>query len=187
MNQNLLNIATAGPALFIVTAFIFGLVKPKYSALHNTISELALGRYGYVQTANFTLSGLLIVLLGLRLAAMGHYRYGAVTVVIMGLVLMLSAVFRTDPVAANGSTTTGKIHNGLFFIGMLSIVSGQFVTGLSNLGTGLGAFSLACGALALLSTVVTVTRQAYMGVFQRILVVIIMAWIAGFGMSVLGW
>lgn len=182
-----MNFALAGPALFISTALIFGLVKPKYSPLHNTISELALGRYGHIQTANFTLSGLLIVLLGLRLVMEHVHTYGAVAVIIMGAVLMLSAVFRTDPITANGSTKMGKIHNGLFFIGVLGILSGQFVTGFSSLGSALGVFSLVCGTLTLIAVPVTVTRQRYMGLFQRVLVLIVMLWISGFAASVLKW
>ncbi len=180
-------IALAGPTLFVLTALIFGFVKPKYRPLHNTISELALGRYGYIQTANFALSGSFIASLGVVLMSRHTHTYGSVAIVIMGVILFLSAIFRTDPIAANGTTTTGKIHNGLFLIGILAIISGQFVTGLSRLGSALGVFSLACGVLALFGLFVTVTRQTYMGLFQRALVLVVMLWISGFALSVLGW
>ena len=186
MNYDFLNVAVAGPALFLLTALVFGLFKPKYRPLHNTISELALGQYGYVQTVNFTVSGLLIMLLGLRLAAMHQHIYGSVAVAVLGAVLLLSAIFRTDPITANGSTTTGKVHNILFFIGILGIISAQFVTGFSSLGSALGFFSLACGALALLGLPITITRQTYMGLFQRALVSVVMLWVAVLALSVLG-
>jgi len=187
MSNYLSNIPLAGPALFILTVFIFALFKPKYRPLHNTISELALGRYGYIQTANFILSGLLILVLGLRLVSTQEHLYGSVAVSVMGAVLLLSAVFRTDPITANGSTTTGKVHNGLFFIGIFGILTAQFVTGFSSLGSALGVFSLACGTLTLLGLPITITRQTYMGLFQRALVLVVMVWISGFAASLLGW
>jgi hypothetical membrane protein len=119
MSHNFLDIALAGPALFILTALVFGLVKPKYRPLHNTISELALGRYGYIQTANFILSGSLMALLGLRIAATHQHLYGAVAIVVMGLVLVLSAVFRTDSIASKVSTTTGRIQMSGFAASVL--------------------------------------------------------------------
>lgn len=189
MHDSFLDIVLAGPALFLLVAFTFGLVKPKYRPLHNTMSELALGRYGYVQTVNFIVSGLLITLLGLRLTAAHVHLYGSLAVVVLGVILLLSAVFRTDPITANGSTTRGKIHNGLFLIGIAGIISGQFVTGFTNLGSALSIFSLACGVLTLLRLGITITRHTYMGLFQRVLVLVLvmMLWVSGFALSMLGW
>ena len=187
MNLDFLKISLIGPTLFLLTAFVFGLVKPQYRPLHHTISELALGRYGYVQTANFIFCGLLIAVLGFRVAATHEHLWGSFAVIVLGLVLLLSAVFRTDPISANGSTQTGKVHNGLFFIGMLGIISGQFVTGLTGLGSALGVFSLACGVLTFIAMAMTVARRTYMGAFQRVLVLIVMLWVTGFALSTLGW
>jgi hypothetical membrane protein len=180
-------LALAGPALFILTAFIFGLVKPNYKPLRNTISELALGRYGFIQTANFVVSGLFIALLGVALAFQGTHTYGSVAVVIMGTVLFLSAIFPTDPIETNGFTTVGKIHNTVFLVGMLAILSAQFVTGFGSMGSALGVFSLACGILAVIGLVAMVkTQHTHQGLFQRVLVLTVMVWISGFALSVLG-
>lgn len=187
MSHNFLYISVLGPALFVVTALIFGLFKPSYRPLHNTISELALGKYGGIQTANFVLNGSLMVLLGCLLASKHSHPYGAVTIAVMGAVLVLSAIFHTDPIIANGSTTGGKIHNALFFVGILAVISGQFVTGFGSLGSALGVFSLICGVLALVALPITVTRQSYMGLFQRALVLVVVLWMTGFALSVLGW
>lgn len=187
MNQALFYLAVAGPALFVTVAFVFGLVKPKYHPLHNSISELALGKYGHIQTVNFAVSGLLIILLGGELAYGHRHLYGAYAVVAMGIVLALSAIFRTDPIAANGSTTVGKVHNALFLIGMLATISAQFVVGFDSIGSTLGVFSLASGAVALFGLVAMIARPAHIGLFQRVLVLAIMCWIAGFGLSVLDW
>jgi hypothetical membrane protein len=187
MNHNLFYLALAGPAIFILTALVFGLVKPNYRPVRNTISELALGRYGYVQTINFVVSGLLLASLGVTIALQNGSSYGSTAVTIMGAVLFLSAIFPTDPTTANGSTTVGKIHNAIFLVGMLAIISAQFVVGFSNLGSALGIFSLVCGVLAPVNLVAMVTQHAYAGLFQRLLVLTIMVWISGFGLSALGW
>ena len=173
----------AGPALFVVTALVLGLVKPHYRPLHNTISELALDRYGYLQTANFVINGSLVTMLGLVLATRHQHLYGSIAIMVMGLVLISSGIFRTDPIATGTSTSHGKVHNALFFVGIFGTISGQLVTGFGNLGSTLGVFSLTCGVLTLALLPITVTRQRYMGLFQRLVVVVVVVWMTGFGVA----
>ncbi len=187
MDHNLFCIAIFGPTLFFVTALILGAITPRYRALHNTISELALSKHSLAHAVNYVLCGSLITLLGLLSISKHSHTYGAVAIVIMGVALLLSAVFRTDPISANGSTVEGKIHNTLFFVAMLGVISGQFVTGISARGSALGVFSLLCGIWTICFLPITITRRTYMGLFQRLLVAVVMLWITGFALSVWGW
>jgi hypothetical membrane protein len=186
MHDLVLAIPTAGPAVFLVTALAFGTVKPSYRPFENTISELALGSYGVVQVANFAGSGLLIVVLGLELIDRGADAYPALCVVVMGAVLCLSSVFRTDPIEANGSTATGRIHNALFLVGMLAIFSAQLVLGASDLGAPFGIVSLACLGISLVCLARVVRGRGSVGLFQRLLVLVVMGWITSFALQVTG-
>jgi len=50
----------AGGALFTIVYFCFGLISPKYVILHESISQLQLQPYGWIQSLNYVVSGLLI-------------------------------------------------------------------------------------------------------------------------------
>jgi len=182
MNQDLFFIALSGPTLFMVIALILGAVTPNYRPLHNTISELALGKFSALHALNYVVNGLLIMLLGIFLLLEQPSKYGAVAIAVLGIVIVLSAIYKTDPIDSKHSTTQGKIHNGLFFVGMLGIIVAQFVTGFGNMSTAAGAFSVTCALLTLVLLPVTVTRQTYMGLFQRGLVLVVMVWITGFAL-----
>lgn len=184
MNQGLFFTALFGPTLFMVAAFILGAITPNYRPLHNTISELALGKLGVLHALNYVVSGLLIMLLGLFLLPEQSSRYGAVAIAILGIVIVLSAIYKTDPIDTKHPTAQGNIHNGLFFVGMLAIIAAQFVTGFGNVGSANGLFSIICGLLTLILLPITVTRQTYMGLFQRGLVLVVMLWIIGFALYV---
>jgi hypothetical protein len=184
MNQNLFYITLLGPTLFLVVAFILGAITPKYRPLHNTISELALGKFKALHALNYVVNGSLIALLGLLLLSERSFSYGAAAVIVLGVIIVLSAIYKTDPIKTKHPTTQGNIHNGLFFVGMLGIISAQFVIGFGNIGTATGVFSLLCGLFTLILLPITVTRQTYMGLFQRGLVFVVMLWVTGFALYI---
>jgi hypothetical protein len=50
----------AGPLLFVLSFFVHGLLRDDYSAIAAPVSALVSGRYGWIQTQTFLISGLLI-------------------------------------------------------------------------------------------------------------------------------
>jgi len=52
--------AVSGP-LFILTFVIEGVMRTHYSQLHNPVSLLALGSFGWVQVVNFLITGVLVL------------------------------------------------------------------------------------------------------------------------------
>ena len=50
-------VATAGPPLFAALTILAALVKPGYDTAEQTVSDLAVGEYGWIQTANFLILG----------------------------------------------------------------------------------------------------------------------------------
>jgi hypothetical protein len=91
----------AGPA-FTATFLAEGAVRDGYRPLRHPVSSLALGPRGWIQTANFAVTGVLFLAgaAGLRLAGdrLAGSRTGPAMVAAAGAGLIGSAAFRTDPV-----------------------------------------------------------------------------------------
>lgn len=86
----------AGP-LFVVTFLVNGALVADYSPLRHPVSSLQLANG--VQTVNFLVSGLLVVAfaVGARLAGQGFW--GPVLIGAVGVGLLGSGIFLTDPVS----------------------------------------------------------------------------------------
>ena len=98
----------AGP-VFAATFVAEGAVREDYRPLRHPVSSLALGPRGWVQTANFALTGALCLAgaAGLRLAGdrMAGSRPGSALVAAAGVGLIGSAAFPTDPIGGYPSGT----------------------------------------------------------------------------------
>lgn len=151
----------------------------------NTISELALGKFGRLQEANFFVSGGLIVTLGVLLIGRHAALYQSLGVVIMGGIMFLSAFFRTDPVDQSVTRTTtprGTVHIALFMVGILAMMTAQLGWSLHNFGSLFSLYSLLSGIVVLVCFAGVANRPQQGGLFQRILLVDIMTWITMFAL-----
>lgn len=115
--------AAAGP-LFVTVFVLEGARRPNYDPLRHPVSSLALGPRGWVQMTNFAVAGTLYLVgaagfLRTRDPLLGT-RLGPAPFVGVGLGLLGSAAFCTDPVsgyppgtpdAPSDPTTTGAVHN----------------------------------------------------------------------------
>src|SRR5262245_29812033 len=92
----------AGP-LFIIVFLLEGPTRANYNPLRHPISSLALGEQGWVQTANFIVTGLLMLAyaVGLRRALQprGGSWWGPVLVGVIAIGLIGAGFFPTDPVS----------------------------------------------------------------------------------------
>ena len=86
---------------FIAVFLIAGAIRPHYDPLYNPVSALSLMGGGWVQIANFVVTGLLMLAcgLGLRrgLASGRGATWGPILIGIFGLGLVGAGVFVTDP------------------------------------------------------------------------------------------
>jgi hypothetical membrane protein len=99
--------------LFVVVVLGEGALRPDYEPLHRFGSELALGPRGWIQTANFTLTGLLLLAFsaGLRRAlpaGRGSRAVPALTCAV-GVSLIVGGAFPADPPGAR--SVAGAIHD----------------------------------------------------------------------------
>jgi hypothetical protein len=92
--------ASAGP-LFILTVLLQDLTRPGFKPLHQPLSLLALGPWGWVQIANFVLAGALNLLYAVGLWRRLHPgragMWGPLLIGLYGLGLLVVGVCRTDP------------------------------------------------------------------------------------------
>lgn len=145
----------AGP-LFVVAFLIQGAVKPGgYDALRHPVSSLALGPYGWVQTAVFLVCGLLTVAFAAGLARLAGVRrkIGAVLVGLWGAGLVGAGLFVTDPVSGYPAgtpdllvdyTTAGILHDLFSVPAFFSLAVATFVLAAGS-GGGWAAYSVLSG------------------------------------------
>ena len=106
-----------GAALFVSVFTVYGWLYPGYSATSMFVSELSLGAYGWIQVLNFVLTGALVLMFGRGLAA--HFstgaasRTGPVLVQGIGVSLIASGAFNTDPSAMFGQTSAQGVVHGI--------------------------------------------------------------------------
>jgi len=104
-----------GPVLFWGISFLVAVSQPGYSSVKNTISSLVFTQYGWLQTLDFCILGLVIIAFSLGLYSGIHRKIGLklslLLMVLIGFGTLLIGVFPTDP----GPTISlhAQIHHGL--------------------------------------------------------------------------
>lgn len=111
------------PLLFLVVILVEGAVRPGYDPVNRWGSELSNGSWGWVQIANFIVTGLLTIVfaVGVRRALRDGPGSRAIAWLtgILGFGLIVAGVFVTDPNAGfppgptppTAATVHGWIHN----------------------------------------------------------------------------
>jgi len=107
-----------GAVLFVSVFSVYGWLYPGYSPTRMFVSELSLGNYGWVQILNFVLTGALVLAFGRGLAA--HFttgaasRAGPVLVQIIGVSLIASGPFTSDPSSMFDQASAHGVVHGIF-------------------------------------------------------------------------
>ena len=100
MLRLLLSCGVVGPLFFIIVFLIEGATRADYDPLRHPVSSLALGELGWMQAANFVILGLLLLAfaIGLRLSLRPSSLWGPLLIGLVGIGLIGSGIFVTDPV-----------------------------------------------------------------------------------------
>jgi hypothetical protein len=132
--------ALAAP-LFAVTALAQAAVRPGYDLTRHPVSMLALGDLGWIQTTNFVVCGLLMLVAaaGLRRARRGQKggTWGPILFLTQGVGLLVAAAFEMDPgdgfpagTPAGAPTTMSwhmLVHNAGGSLTFLTMIAACFV------------------------------------------------------------
>lgn len=152
--------AVAGP-LFVAAFLIEGATRAGYDPMRHPVSSLALGEYGWTQTVNFVVAGVLSLAfaVGLRIALRPGRAstWGPLMVGLWGIALVGAGVFVTDPVSGYppgtpdlpvSHTPIGRLHDAFGLLAWVSLPAACLVfarrfAGLGQLGW--AAYSIATG------------------------------------------
>ncbi len=199
--KKLLYAGVVGPLLFILVFLIEGATRPGYSAWRHYVSQLATGDGGWVQTVNFLVCGMLVLVfaVALRQAIKGTQGSigGPVLFGLFAVALLVAGIFATDPAlgypvgAAQVHTAHGMLHGfaGLFAFSLLPaaafVMAWHFVAAGER---GWVSYSLVVGAVIVVMFVASTTvsamdsagtwRNAPTGFLQRIAIITGWTWMA---------
>jgi hypothetical protein len=181
-------VAIVGLASFAASASLLPLLS-EYGLVADYISELAIGRYGYLQTVAFFAAGLgtLALAWGIREATKGSWgsRLGSALVGLYGVGIVLAGIFPTDEIDPAGHavspTSAGTVHFVVSILAFVLGIAGVFVL----LRTfkedarwrGFWPWSLALAFAALVGFVVLATSEGtWIGLIQRTFIGTVFLW-----------
>jgi len=177
----------AGIGLFVIALIALHFLDPGLSIVNETMSEYALGPYGWLERAAEVALGVgsIGVALGLRqtLAAGKRATASWVLILMNGLVGILSGIFPTDPAGVTETTTAGTVHGTAAFVTLLILlITPWLLRGVFARDAPYRRLARAQLWFAVLMTVGVVSLfvfyQGPIGLVQRLLVVVALAWLA---------
>jgi uncharacterized membrane protein YozB (DUF420 family) len=128
----------AGP-LYVIAALIQGLTRPGFDLLHDDVSLLSNGDLGWIQIANFVLTGAFVIAaaVGMARALGGRSTWGPRLLGVFGAGLIAAGLFVADPMngfpagAPSGRPVTISVHGSLHIVvavvGFLCLVAACIV------------------------------------------------------------
>ena len=183
----LAGVAIASQVILFATAWFLPVVS-EFSLTADNISELVLGRYGFMQTSAFLLAGLGTVGLAFSIrsltAGAGGSSIGSLLIGIYGAGALLVALFPTDRIDTQADvwaqSTIGTIHVITALVSFLCAVIGMFVLTRTfsrhPQWRSLTPWSVLFPTVAL--ALILVQQQGpLVGLLQRLLVGVISAWL----------
>ena len=174
--------------IFLTVAWLLPAVS-QYSVLGDSISELAIGRYGFVQTVAFLISGLGSIGLAYMIQKLAEKSkktfIGSLLIAVYGLGAILSAFFPTDrvngPVDWETLSATGTIHILIALLSFLCVIIGMVTLTWAFRNemrwktlARLPAVLLPCAAFSL---IFAQSQSPLSGLMQRLLVTVISGWL----------
>jgi Protein of unknown function (DUF998) len=130
----------AGP-FYVIVALIQGFTRPGFELLHDDVSLLSNGDLGWIQIANFLITGALVIAgaAGMRRVLQGSRAgtWGPLLIGLFGLGLIGAGIFVADPMngfppgspagAPAGISSHGLLHIVCAAVGFLGLIAACFV------------------------------------------------------------
>lgn len=128
----------AGP-VYVVAALVQGLTRPGFDLFHDDVSLLSNGSLGWIQIANFILTGMFVIAaaVGMARALKGRSIWGPRLLAVFGAGLIAAGVFVADPMngfpvgtpAGHPVTVSwhGMLHIAAAGIGFLCLIAACIV------------------------------------------------------------
>ena len=191
--------AIAGP-VFTVAWMVAGATRANYDPLRHPISSLSLGELGWVQVANFQVTGLLALAFAVGLwrrpSSPGGSMWGPLLIGVIAIGLLGAGIFATDPMNGYPPGTPdlpleysvpGRLHRFFSAFVFLGMPTACFVFARSFARQGVRSwmtYSALTGIAFVIMFVLTSAAFAqveglvnYAGLFQRVTLTIGWAWL----------
>ena len=183
-NRSLANAALAGLAAFPVIVVALHVVqRGQYHPLSDAVSELALGRAGWLMWIAFCGAGTGLICLGiLHRRLVERSRTAPVLLATAGLLACVSAVFHADPETATTTSLHDEIHQTASLIAFVLLIIAMFISSrrfrLDPRWQRLARPTLiwAICAVAALLLALALNNSSYFGVGQRIFILTWLTW-----------
>jgi hypothetical membrane protein len=166
----------AGP-LFIVVFVVNDLFRDDYDPVRDFVSEAAIGPGGWLQIANFLVTGALAVAFAVAARRVVN-RAAAVLLGVFGVALMAAGVFVADP-APYTTTRTGHgiAHDLISAVVFGSLAAAAFVSARRRPDRRWRWYCRAVGVLVPLLVLLAPGVTAASGVVQRLAIVLGFTWV----------
>jgi hypothetical protein len=181
-------IAVLGVLYFLAAVSVGELLRPMYDPVKLTISELAVGRYGFLQISAFVALGLSLVALPLglwqRVRSTITSRLGLGLILIGGVTCFVAAAFPTDLRTAAIVTVSGRIHQVSASVGYACLITAMLLLSWHfRRDVHWRAFHLPSSGLSLVGLVALLAMAAtgnsdVAGLLQRIMAIALLSWVA---------
>jgi len=183
----------AGP-LYIAVGAIQLVIRPGFDVRYNMLSQMALGDLGWIQAANFVVSGLLVLAsaIGIRraLRSGSGSTWGARLIAVYGLGLIAAAIFGADPGfgfppgTPAGPPSTISAHGLLHLVsaafGFFAIIAACFVFArrFAKAGRlGWATYSVFTGVFFLVAFLGTASGSGLVALTLALWIAIVLAWV----------
>ncbi|MGA7052926.1 MAG: DUF998 domain-containing protein [Mycobacterium sp.] len=193
--RGLLTCGVAAGPLFVVVFLIEGVLRPDYSPMRQPVSSLSIGSTGWTQTANFLITGLLMLAFAFGLQQRDNALLLPILIGITGVGLIGASVFTGDPV--NGyppgtpmlpvATTSGTLHKLFSSLGFVMVPIGCLVAARQFTREGKRVFArysvatvvafIALYELSALGIAQNPTFLPLTGLMQRLCLAVAFAWL----------
>jgi hypothetical protein len=183
----LAGIAVVGVLYFFAAVTTEEALRPMYDPVQRTISELAVGSYGFLQISAFVALGLSLIALpaGLwqRLRSTLVSRVGLCLIALGGVASFVAAAFPTDLRNAAAATVSGQIHATIAGAGYACLITAMLLLSLHFRDDlrwrpiHLPASVLTLSGIAALLSMAAAGNSDVAGLVQRLMVVPLLSWV----------
>jgi hypothetical membrane protein len=179
----------AGPVVFLAVSVLAGLLKPGYDLRDQSVSELAVGAYGWLQAANFFALGAAMIAAALALALAGRAPRSTIALLGAAGVGMFTVGLVPDDLSGAAPTAHGEAHDTISLGIFLALIAGAALHGRALRRSGvqprLARYStLTAGAVFVLFAVFAVLAgdvgdplHSVSGLLERAFIGVALAWI----------
>ena len=173
-----------GGPLFLAVFLLNDRFKADYDPVRDYVSEASIGPGGWVQIANFLVTGALVVAFSLA-ARRVVSRWTGILLTLFGAGLMLAGVFVTDPAPYGHRTPHGIAHDLISLVVFTSLPAAAFTAARWRPTRLWRAYCYAVGiSIPILLAIFTASSTAG-GVFQRLTITVAMTWCAALALRAL--